>query len=770
MKFNQSIKLTAILFISVQIWFVYVMMSYSYIGAGLKEHNGVWTVVRMDSKSNSGLMIGDTVLQVNGMNTGQFPSIARWRTLEKAESIVVSRNGETFQMDTRSSEKITRIDIQALAGGIFSLFVAMMLFKWVASSRSAQCLSLLFIIIGATFMSLVASIRGDVIGKSIISTCLVLLPIVLLHFFTIFFKEKGGLQLPFRYIRYIYICVLIVPAGYSVVFFDNKAKYYSYLVNYSLVVPFFIVGVLLNLFLLSYIFFKYRKESKDIANIIKLMWTSLIISFAPMVCLSFIPRIVYGHYLIDSFYTSWAVLLFPLSFSYLLASKKLYDIDLVVRRFIFTTLISFVPGGVLTGLIALLLPGEIGAGRLAVVFIISVILLSITLYSFEYITTKLERVIFPRKHQLQESLKMIARNLGNISSFRELKDIILVDIIETMQVFGGAIVLRYPDAEEEVIRGGEFEQSVYDSDKDWIEDPAFTRFEINRNEEYVCYLILTEKKANTQLGFEETQWLKLIISYLSVSLENLHLIRKLTVKLEQLAANLPREEESAEFAWFRKLMFELQEKERVRIATDLHDTTMQDLFFLKRRCTSLLEKYAHPQQAIAQIKGIIEYIDVINMNLRQSCFELHPYLLKEIGLIRTIQKIVDLEASTAPYEIKFHVGNTALIEHCDLDFKRHLFRMVQELINNAKKHAAPRSVRIEFSVRNSRLYLFYEDDGVGFDSNADVLREIGSSRSGMEYMKSRILSLNGHFEIVTSKGNGFRFMADFPLAEGRNAS
>lgn len=81
---------------------------------------------------------------------------------------------------------------------------------------------------------------------------------------------------------------------------------------------------------------------------------------------------------------------------------------------------------------------------------------------------------------------------------------------------------------------------------------------------------------------EESEWLSLIISYLSVSLENLYLIRKLNMKLLELASELPNQEGSEEYVWFRKTMFDLQEKERTRIATDLHDTTMQDIFFVQR--------------------------------------------------------------------------------------------------------------------------------------------------------------------------------------------
>ncbi|MFC5401637.1 sensor histidine kinase [Cohnella soli] len=415
-------------------------------------------------------------------------------------------------------------------------------------------------------------------------------------------------------------------------------------------------------------------------------------------------------------------------------------------------------------------PADAEPNRLLVIFLLLVVLMSFTLYALEYFTTKLERVIFPRKYRLQQSLKKIAKNLGLISSLRELKDIILLDIVETLQVFGGAIVFKYKDSME-MVMVGEIDESEAGrlAEAESPEHPSYLRREIIRNEEYDCYLILAQKKTNTHLGFEETQWLNLIISYLSVSLENLHLIRKMTARLEQLAAHIPSEETSAEFAWFRKLIFELQEKERVRIAVDLHDTTMQDLFFLKRRCNSLIERNVFSAEGITHMKGIVEYIDVINMNLRQSCFELHPYLLQEIGLVMTIEKQIGLEIVSAPFEIEFHAVPSYLIESCDLEMKRHLFRIVQELLNNAKKHSQASRVKIDITVLGSHLTLSYEDDGVGFDVNEAVPREIGGSRSGVEYMKSRILSLNGRWRLITSKGDGMKLMADFPINKERAA-
>lgn len=769
MKFVPFIKILLCILIPIQIWFVYIMINHPYIGVDLSKSGDNWLVIRTDTKVDSGLLVGDTILKVNDQEVSQFPSVIRWHTLEQADTVLVSRDGIEFKIDMNESKKITFIEALGLVGQIFSLFVAALLYRWMASSKSAQYLSILFLDIGVAFMSLGASIRGDVLGKLMIGTCLALIPISLLHFFIIFFNEKGGLNLGHRFLRYLYAAVLLN----LLVFWSwtiRNATYLIYLSSYKLVVPFFILGVIINLAFLTYLFIKYRTANRVASNLIKSVWISLLFSFVPLTCLSFIPRVLYKYYWIDTFYTSWAILFFPLSFTYLLATKKLYDIDLVVRRITLTTALSLIPSGMIVGIVAVLYPDEPDTGRLFVAFILCVVLLSLILYSFEYFTTKLERVMFPRKYHLQEALKKIAKNLGFISSFRELKDIILVDIIRTLQVFGGTIVFQYKDSREVISEGdidtAEVERLV---ESGMLEHPLFTCHVLVRNEEYTCYLILTEKKTNTHLGFEETQWLSLITSYLAVSLENIHLIRKLTMKLEQLAAHLPQEGASADFAWFRKLMFELQEKERVRIATDLHDTTMQDLFFLKRRCTSLIEKGDLTPVDLAQMNGIIDYIDVINMNLRQSCFELHPYLLQEIGLIRTIEKLVELEAAAADFKIEFLTTMSHAIEACDMETKRHLFRVVQELLNNAKKHSQASRVKLEISALSARLVLSYEDDGIGFDTSDTVMREIGSAQTGVEYMKSRILSLNGHFKLTSSKGQGMKFVAAFPMKEGRTA-
>src|SRR5207248_2902939 len=123
------------------------------------------------------------------------------------------------------------------------------------------------------------------------------------------------------------------------------------------------------------------------------------------------------------------------------------------------------------------------------IFVGSMILVSTVLYAAEYLTTRLEPFLFPRKFILQSALKKISRNLGTISSFRKLKEIILVDIVNTLQVKGGAIVFRYKN-DSEIICEGEIDATEIQqlaNSSSLVNHPLYTCMEMNSHEEYTSY-------------------------------------------------------------------------------------------------------------------------------------------------------------------------------------------------------------------------------------------------------------------------------------------
>ncbi|QGQ97402.1 hypothetical protein EHS13_22200 [Paenibacillus psychroresistens] len=769
MKKKYIVFVLIVIFLAIRAWVVYVSFSYPYSGINLlKNKSNEYVINQFDmakAASVFGLQLGDIVLKVNGNEVDEYSYVQKWRTLDRFESLLIERNGQRITVvapkHTYFANSLLNL---SYLGEILSFAMALLLYKKLRS-YSARFLSLVFLNAGIVFMSLGVSIRGDLLGKVFINAGVMLVPVLFLHFLIIMLHEKANLTLPRGFLKYLYFPIILSTL---LLFICINMKNIAYLVNYytSLATMlYFILGLILNLLLLSYIYFIHRNKKTYASTLIKIVWLALFTSFLPLALLSFFPKFFYGYEWVNSSITGWAVLFLPITFAYLITTKQLYDIDTIFRRILLTLLISIVPSGFIVGVISFYLPRENLINNVGTLFFLILIVISFVLYSLEYITTKLERVIFPRKNQLKNALKKISKNMESISNMRELKEIILVDIVQTLHVFGGAIVFQYPHEIESITEGkinlATMESSLSNCELD-SDESDYSVFPINQHEEYKSFLVMTRNKTNTHLNLEEKQWLGLIVSYLAVSLENLYLIRKLNLKLHELAAQIPNEQAAQEFVWFRKIMFELQEKERVRIAMDLHDTTMQDLYFLKLKMEAFMKEHIILEAGERKLASIYDYIEIINSNLRQSCFELYPHLLQEIGLIDTIRQVIEQEEIGLPFKLQFITKGAIKIEESSLEAKRHMFRIFQELLNNAKKHSKATSVKLELTFRQDYFYFIYEDDGIGFEEGRVSAKEISSSGNGIEQLKSRAIYLNGRFELETELGKGVRMQIILP--------
>ncbi|MEC0227307.1 sensor histidine kinase [Paenibacillus alba] len=755
-------------FFVLQIWFSLITFHYPYIGIYLSlDEQEQWVINELNPESASakiGIKVGDIVKEVDGKPPEEFYYVSRWGVIEQASTLLISRHGDEQEYKINKNSTTSYDMIPLLEELVCMLMVCLLTMK-LGSSPSARLLASVFLTMSIVFMSLGASIRGDLVGKLFVATFMMALPVVFLHFIIVFFKEKGNLQLPTRILKYLYTMLILWTILRVFYFFPATIDVYRY--DSPVTLAFFIIGFIINIGMIAHIYIKVRKQQSYLSSIVKSVCYSLFISIFPIICLSFLPKLIVGNWVIDAIYTSWIILLFPISFAYLIASNQIYDIGLVIRRFLIVGLMSVLPVSIFTGVYVFLFNQEVNEKQILFVFVGSIVLVSLMLYAAEYWTTKLEPFLFPRKFLLQSALKKISKDLGSISNLRELKEIILVDIVNTLQVHGGAIVFRHKDDTEIIYHGEidtlEIEKLVNSSML--LNHSKYTCIEMTGHEAYKGYLIMARKKTNTLIAQEEKQWLQLITSYLEVSLENVHLIRKLTVNLQQFASQLPHEATAHDIQWFRKVMFELQEEERVRIATDLHDTTMQDLFFLKRRLSTLADKVTLHKSDQEQLNNMNNFVDMINASLRQSCFELNPHLLKEVGLIQTLKMYIEKEAYSTPFELIFEVGSSSFIESKDLPTKRHIFRIVQELLNNAKKHSQATKVTMKMDETNHFFYMNYEDNGVGFNDNKEPQLEIGASGMGIEQMRSRVLHMGGQMDCLTQRGSGTIFKIRIPIEE-----
>jgi two-component system sensor histidine kinase ComP len=747
-----------------------IMMKYPVIGIYVQQNaQNEWIVAKFEKEEkvrHLGIQQGDVVLLINGSAANENASIRSWRVISLAEDIVLSRNGVTYEVHTDTISKDYNTTIFPILCEILCIFMSILIYWKARSSKSAVMLSIVFINLAFIFMTLGGSVRGDPLAKICIGTSIAALPVVFLHFFRVFLGEKANIPYSIRLLRALYsIPVIIFILAMSFLFPSIAARTYSLVISTTIVA--FIVGLVFLLIELGYTYYKYRKQSTYFSNVIRTVWVSLLASFSPFIILSFIPQLIYGTSEMDPYYSAEFILLFPLSFAYLILAKRLYDIDLIVRRSLITLVIAFVPSSMLVVLDIAVFRKDATLEKLIVDFLITLLTISIILYSLEYLTNRFEKSMFPRKHYLKQALKSMAGKISGIHNFQEMKETLLVDLLRTLEVGGCAIAMRFPDHLEIITAGtldsGEVRRQLatHHLNKD-----RYTIFTISSHEEYDSYLIFTKKKNNTLLNKEENDWLDPILSNLSVSLENVYLIQKLTIRLHELAGQIPSEGTTDDLLWLRKAMFDIQEKERFRIALDIHDSTMQDIFLLKTRIEMFADREARSIEDSNDLQRYVDHLEIINQNLRNNCLELNPHLLREVGLFYTIEKWIDAEIND--FEIEFTTRFKEEIESLELDVKKHLFRMIQELINNARKHSQAAKVDLKLTMLDGHICLMYKDNGKGFDmkrlSLGERLKTYGSSGLGMEQLKSRVWLLKGKLRIYSKPGRGVRVHIRVPVA------
>lgn len=193
----------------------------------------------------------------------------------------------------------------------------------------------------------------------------------------------------------------------------------------------------------------------------------------------------------------------------------------------------------------------------------------------------------------------------------------------------------------------------------------------------------------------------------------------------------------------RDLNIRLQEEERRRIASELHDGVVQELVDLKR--------HYDPQK----LTGIVN-------NLRRVCQNLKPQVLEDLGLLAALEYLADdLRQSGVP-QVQMTLdadGLSLLPERISLP----LFRVIQEMFSNIKKHAKANLVQVTlvYNPAESRLLQGYvRDDGQGF-----VLSRSSSGLTmGLSGLRERVEQLGGRLQMESQPGHGTRFQFTIPIA------
>ncbi|MRI00786.1 hypothetical protein GH721_09635 [Kriegella sp. EG-1] len=228
----------------------------------------------------------------------------------------------------------------------------------------------------------------------------------------------------------------------------------------------------------------------------------------------------------------------------------------------------------------------------------------------------------------------------------------------------------------------------------------------------------------------------LIVSLLLGSILLWFSFRQRQKRMQQQLVTIEREQEVRTL----ESLMEGEEKERLRIAKELHDGVNGDLAAIKFKLASLLETNNQViNEAVAMIDTSSEQVRAISHNLV-------PPSLRDFNLLEAVGTYCENMNSIHEPEISFqHLGNEIVLEKKQ---EANLFRIVQELVTNSIKHAEANEIHVQLSNVENNLQLTVEDDGKGFD-----VATMKSEGIGMQNVKSRVEYLNGLMD-VKSDGKG----------------
>lgn len=206
-----------------------------------------------------------------------------------------------------------------------------------------------------------------------------------------------------------------------------------------------------------------------------------------------------------------------------------------------------------------------------------------------------------------------------------------------------------------------------------------------------------------------------------------------------------------------------EEKERCRIAGELHDKVAQGLILSKIKLGSLKARLG-PGEYEGPMEAIENLITQSIQDIRSLTFQLRPPILANVGLIAALKWLAE--------EIREDVGLLVEIpNHTELpalkyEIRSVVFQAVRELLLNVSKHAGATRARIFIAQEAKNIHVTVEDDGIGFSPTLNGVIRPRNGGFGLFNAQQRIEHLGGRLDITSVPGSGSRISITVPADMG----
>lgn len=201
-----------------------------------------------------------------------------------------------------------------------------------------------------------------------------------------------------------------------------------------------------------------------------------------------------------------------------------------------------------------------------------------------------------------------------------------------------------------------------------------------------------------------------------------------------------------------------EEQERNRIAMELHDGIASQLWAIKLNVDSLQQQNSLPESHQTSLQSIYHQLEDTTQEVRKTAHNLMPDLLLEEGLGTALASLCERIKKQTDLEVDFlEYGN---VPRMDEEIELSLYRMIQELIQNALKHArGATQLLVQLSCTDTLLNITVEDNGAGFSENDPAV----GKGIGLRHIEKRVKAMNGHIDLQSIADKGTTVYLEFDI-------
>lgn len=277
----------------------------------------------------------------------------------------------------------------------------------------------------------------------------------------------------------------------------------------------------------------------------------------------------------------------------------------------------------------------------------------------------------------------------------------------------------------------------------------------------VAWIVFSDTLVERWLGpqvFREAQTVKGLIFVAVTSVLIFALVARQLGRRRRVEERV--REQARRLGTLSRRLLEAQEQERRAIARELHDQVGQSLTLLHLTLQRVRREGPSEERLEEAAKILSEVVEQV----RALSLDLRPSILDDLGLVAALRWLVERHGRAAEVDLAFEPEVTE--ERVPERLRVPCFRLAQEALNNALKHAGAETVRVRLSSSAGELQLRVEDDGRGFEVGEGLRRAEAGVSFGLVGLRERAQLAGGSCRILSNPGEGTVVEARFPLQAG----